>query len=132
MLHEWSLVAIFRVSSASAMTDDPNARQSNPAPPPPLQQSGPFPAPPPPVLGYRGPAGHGCPGCGGGPLVEPGFTWWGGLVGHKILGVEKCESCRHWWVKGTGQSGDTRVTIYKVVGVVLGVVIAAVWLFAQT
>ena len=112
------------------MTRDPNAQP--PHPPPPLQPPPPGMIPPPaPVLGYRGPAGHGCPGCGGGPLIEPSFTWWGGLVGHKILGVEKCESCRHWWVKGTGQSGDTRVTIYKVVGIVLGVVIAAVWLFAQ-
>jgi hypothetical protein len=114
------------------MTRDPNAQP--PLQPPPLQPPprGMIPPPPPPpVLGYRGPSGHGCPGCGGGPLVEPGFTWWGGLVGHKILGVEKCESCRHWWVKGTGQPGDTRVTIYKVVGIVLGLLFAVLYFFIE-
>jgi hypothetical protein len=80
-------------------------------------------------MGYARPD-RPCPGCGGGPLEEPSFTWWGGLIGHKLLGVEQCKSCRHWWVKNTGQPGGTRVTIYMVVGIVLGLVIAALWLFA--
>jgi hypothetical protein len=81
-------------------------------------------------MGYASPS-RPCPGCGGGPLEEPSFTWWGGLIGHKLLGVEKCKSCRHWWVKNTAQSGDTRVNVYMIVGIVLGVAIAAAWLFAS-
>src|SRR4051794_1218781 len=65
-----------------------------------------------------------CPGCGGGPLGEPSFTWWGGLIGHKILGVERCEACRKWWVKKTGAPGGTRVGIYAGVGVFLGLLVA--------
>ena len=95
----------------------------NPQPPPPLPN-----APPPPIADYAS-AHRPCPGCGGGPLAEPGFTWWGGLVGHKLLGVEQCKSCKKWWVKATGQSGDARVTTYWVVGLILGVIFGAVWVY---
>jgi hypothetical protein len=88
------------------------------------------PQPPPPVMGYAG-AYRTCRGCGGGPLEEPSFTWWGGLVGHKLLGVEQCKRCKKWWVKETGQPGDTRVTIYMVVGILLGVLIAGAWVMMQ-
>ena len=81
---------------------------------------------PPPVMAYAG-LTRVCPGCGSGPIEEPSFTWWGGLVGHKILNVEQCRACRKWWVKGTQQSGSTRVTIYMVVGIVLGLVIVGVF-----
>ena len=94
----------------------------DPAPPP-------LPTPPPvPIADYAG-AHRPCPGCGIGPLEEPSFTWWGGLVGHKILGVEQCRACRRWWVKGTAQPGGGRVTAYVVIGLILGVLISAVWVF---
>jgi len=83
-------------------------------PPPPLP---PRPAVP---LNYAG--GRACPTCGG-RLSEPSFTWWGGALGHKMLGVERCESCKQWWVKKTGQSGSTRVAIYAGVGVALGLIV---------
>src|SRR5947207_9340852 len=83
------------------------------------------------VIDYaRQGVGRACPGCGGGPLAEPSFTWWGGLVGHKILGVERCESCRKWWVKKTGAPGGTRVLIYSVGGIVLGIVVVGAIMLA--
>ena len=100
------------------MTYDPNTPPSLPTQPP---------LPPPPVIDYLRPT-RPCPGCGSGPIEEPSFTWWGGLVGHKILNVEQCRACKKWWVKSTGQPGDTRVTVYMVTGIVLGVVIAVVWM----
>ena len=115
------------------MTRDPNT----PIPPPPLspqQQQRPMPPPtyqqpPIPVMGYASPS-RPCPGCGGGPIAEPSFTWWGGLIGHKLLNVEQCKSCRKWWVKSTAQPGTTRVTIYMVVGIMLGLAFAAFILFS--
>jgi hypothetical protein len=116
------------------MTRDSNTPQpppplpaSRPLPPPPLRAMPPY---PPSIMGYAG-IERPCRGCGSGPLYEPGFTWWGGLVGHKLLGVEQCKACKRWWVKATGQSGDTRVMIYMIVGIVLGLAIAAVWIVAQ-
>ena len=118
------------------MSQDPDARPTLPipplpppgaVPPPPMRAMPPY---PPSVIGYGG-GGRACPGCGSGPLHEPGFTWWGGLVGHKILGVEQCKSCKRWWVKNTAQPGTTRVTVYVVVGIVLGLALAAAWIFAN-
>jgi hypothetical protein len=89
---------------------------SQPPPLPPFQPPGVSP------LNYQG--YRPCPGCGMGPLEEPKFTLWGGLIGHKILGVEQCRACRKWWVKKTGQPGGTRVVIYLVGGIVLGLIVA--------
>jgi hypothetical protein len=88
--------------------------------PPPFHSSG--------VIDYAGTPR--CPGCGGGPLVEPKFTWWGGLVGHKVLGVQRCAACRKWWVKKTGAPGGTRVALYATTGVVLGLLCAAFFALA--
>ena len=72
-----------------------------------------------------------CLGCGGGPLSEPSFTFWGGVIGHKILGIERCESCKRWWVKKTGQPGGTRVVIYTISGVIIGLVLAALYAISR-
>ena len=84
----------------------------------------PPPIPPRPVAPVDYQSYRRCPGCGGGPLSEPGFTWWGGVIGHKILGLVRCESCKQWWVKKTGAPGTTRIAIYTIGGVVLGLIIA--------
>ena len=88
------------------------------------------PAPMPPASGvpldYAG--RRACPGCGGGPLADPSFTWWGGAIGHKLLGVEKCQACKRWWVKKTGQPGNRRVAIYAGIAFGVGVVGAALFL----
>src|SRR4051812_48970211 len=68
-----------------------------------------------------------CPRCGGGPLVQPSFTWWGGAVGHRLLGLERCDACRNWWVKKTGQPGGNRIIIYFVVSMILGLGVAVLY-----
>src|SRR5207249_643219 len=82
------------------------------------------------VVDYAG--ARRCPGCGSGPLGEPKFTWWGGLIGHKILGVERCEACRKWWVKKTGAPGGTRVAIYMIAGLVLGILLAVMFAMSNS
>jgi hypothetical protein len=64
-----------------------------------------------------------CPGCGNGPLAQPSFTWWGGAIGHRVLGLERCGACRKWWVKKNGQPGGNRIAIYVVVGTVIAVLL---------
>jgi hypothetical protein len=81
-------------------------------------------------MGYAGPS-RPCPGCGGGPIAAPSFTWWGGLVGHKLLNVEQCMSCRRWWVKGTVQPGGTRVIVYLVAGIVLGLIVGVLFVILR-
>jgi hypothetical protein len=88
---------------------------------------------PPPIparpLDYAG--RRSCPGCGGGPLSQPSFTWWGGAIGHRVLGLERCDACAKWWVKKTGQPGGNRITIYVVVGTVVGLIFAILFLMSR-
>src|SRR4051794_22596861 len=87
-----------------------------------MSQPPPLPVPPTGIpLGYAG--RRVCPGCGVGTLEDPKFTLWGGLIGHKMLGVERCPSCRRWWVKKSGQPGGRRVLLYIVIGVALGLLL---------
>jgi hypothetical protein len=64
-----------------------------------------------------------CPRCGGGPLVQPSFTWWGGAIGHRVLGLERCDACWQWLVKKTGQPGGTRIAVYFAISLILGLAV---------
>ncbi len=39
-------------------------------------------------------SGIACPQCSSTNTKEVKYTWWGGLVGPKIMNLQKCESCR--------------------------------------
>jgi uncharacterized protein (DUF983 family) len=60
-----------------------------------------------------------CPKCRstGAELMK--FTWWGGLLGPKILTHVKCPACGHTFNGKTGRDNTTGIVIYSViVGVV--------------
>ena len=109
---------------------------SQPPPLPPTQYPASQPYPPYPYQPPGAPLNYAgyqpCPGCGSGPVEDPKFTWWGGLIGHRILGIHKCRACRKWWVKKTGQPGGTRVMIYVVAGVVVGLLVAILAILGTT
>lgn len=57
-----------------------------------------------------------CPACQS--AAEPrqvGFTWWGGLVGAKLLHHVECVQCRARFNSRTGQSNNTAIAIYMIV-----------------
>jgi hypothetical protein len=50
-----------------------------------------------------------------------GFTWWGGLIGSKIINHVECPRCFSRFNGKTGQSNNGAIAIYMVVvGVVFG------------
>lgn len=56
-----------------------------------------------------------CPKCGS-PFTEPvKFTWWGGLLGPKLLHHTKCSECKYRFNSKTRQSNTTGIIIYSVV-----------------
>lgn len=55
-----------------------------------------------------------CPRCRG-TAERLGFTWWGGLIGPRILTHVKCTSCGHKYNGKSGKDNTTGIIIYSVV-----------------
>jgi hypothetical protein len=66
-----------------------------------------------------------CPHCGASNAEKVKFTWWGGLLGPKVLNHVKCLSCTKGYNGKTGKDNQTGIIIYSVVVgiVVLGFVV---------
>lgn len=63
-----------------------------------------------------------CPHCGAIDAEKVSFTWWGGLLGPKLLNHVKCRSCTKGYNGKTGKDNTTGILIYSLV--VFGVVLA--------
>ena len=66
-----------------------------------------------------------CSKCGG--MAEKlKFTWWGGLLGPKILTHVKCTACGHKYNGKTGKDNTAGIIIYSVIVAIicLGLVVA--------
>lgn len=67
-----------------------------------------------------------CPNCGASDADRPNFTWWGGMLGPKLLSHAVCRRCRTGFNAKTGTSNTAAIAIYSVAGLVLALVIFAV------
>lgn len=56
-----------------------------------------------------------CPNCRSRGAQQLKFTWWGGLIGPKILTYVKCPSCGTAYNGRSGRSNTTGIVIYSVV-----------------
>ncbi|MEP7256694.1 MAG: hypothetical protein ABI666_13025 [Ferruginibacter sp.] len=57
----------------------------------------------------------GCPKCGS-PLVQPvKYTWWGGLLGPRLMHHTKCAECKYTFNSKTRKSNTTNIVIYSVI-----------------
>ena len=64
-----------------------------------------------------------CPKCGQYAAQPVGFTWWGGILGPKMLNHVRCGHCGAQYNGRTGGSNDTAIILYVVMGCVLGLVL---------
>ena len=55
-----------------------------------------------------------CPKCQG-SAEKLNFTWWGGLVGPKLLSHVKCSSCGHTYNGKNGKDNKTAIIVYCIV-----------------
>jgi len=104
-------------------TDDPNGRNPFSSPRADLSPERPAVAPGDPGRGRFAP----CPRCGSTEAREPTFTWWGGLVGHKMFSHVICRRCGRGYNGKTGQSNTANIVIYQVVGLLIALVILALF-----
>ena len=72
------------------------------------------------------------PHCGSTDAEVPTFTWWGGLVGHKLLSHVICRNCRRGYNGKTGRSNTANIIAYQAVALVLVVgLLALFWLLSD-
>jgi len=102
-----------------------------PMPPPPPAYGAPPPGAwqgnyPPPAY-VAAPPGAGqyrpCPKCQRPDPEKVGFTWWGGVIGPRMLSHVKCRWCGTQYNGKTGQSNTTGIVVYLLVGLAIGLVI---------
>ena len=65
-----------------------------------------------------------CPKCSGTSAQKLSFTWWGGVLGPKLLTHVKCLACGYKYNGKTGKDNTTNIVIYSVIVgiIVLGIV----------
>jgi len=56
-----------------------------------------------------------CPKCGAADPKKVNFTWWGGVLGPKLMTHVKCESCGTKFNGKTGKDNTALIAIYCVV-----------------
>lgn len=56
-----------------------------------------------------------CPQCGGIAATMPSFTWWGGVIGAKMLTHVICDQCKHAYNGKTGGSNTGMIVVYSAV-----------------
>jgi transposase-like protein len=68
-----------------------------------------------------------CPRCQSTNVSLVGFTWWGGVIGSKILTHCKCGDCGATFNGKTGKSNTAGIIIYTlVVAVIIGAIVMAI------
>ncbi|MBS1720976.1 MAG: hypothetical protein JST35_11065 [Armatimonadetes bacterium] len=80
---------------------------------------------PPPVSGYQrfDPASETCPSCQSPNVTAVKYTWWGGVIGPKMLNLHKCNNCKMNFNAKTRQNANTGILLYTVISTVVVVAI---------
>jgi rubredoxin len=64
-----------------------------------------------------------CPKCGDKRKEAVKYTWWGGVIGPKVLNHVMCLGCGHKYNGKTGQDNTQGIVIYSIV---VGVIVLAI------
>jgi uncharacterized protein (DUF983 family) len=67
-----------------------------------------------------------CPHCGEANAEKLRFTWWGGVLGPKILNHVKCRGCGKNYNGKSGKDNTTGIVLYSVVVGILALGLAFV------
>lgn len=68
-----------------------------------------------------------CPHCGSQDWAPVSFTWWGGVLGPKLMHHVKCARCRKTFNSKTGKSNTTAIWIYQGVALAIGFAIGLIF-----
>lgn len=62
---------------------------------------------------------EGCPKCGSKMVTKVKYTWWGGVLGPRMLHHTKCQSCSYTYNSKTRKPNTQGIVIYSVVIIVI-------------
>ena len=68
----------------------------------------------------------GCPKCNSANVVPVKYTWWGGVIGPRMMHHTRCKDCGYVYNRKTRQSNTTNIIIYFAVTFV---VMFLIWYF---
>jgi uncharacterized protein (DUF983 family) len=71
-----------------------------------------------------------CPKCSQSSAQKVGFTWWGGVLGPKLMTHVKCGACGTAYNGKTGKDNTTNIAIYLIVSAVIAFFLMLLFLFA--
>ena len=57
----------------------------------------------------------GCPKCGSKMVTKVKYTWWGGVLGPRMLHHTKCQACSYTYNSKTGKSNTQGIIIYSII-----------------
>lgn len=126
-MHDGTQLVSAQANPQSWPPQQPQAAQMPPNYPPPPAGYAPYPNYPPypgqnypsPPPGYAAAAGTGeyvaCPRCQRPDPEKVKFTWWGGVIGPKMLSHVKCQTCGLAYNGKSGQSNTTGIVIYSII-----------------
>lgn len=60
-----------------------------------------------------------CPACNSENVKDISWTWWGGLIGPRILKHTKCADCKFTYNRNTKKSNNTPIAIYLAVTTII-------------
>lgn len=66
-----------------------------------------------------------CPRCGSSTARRVSFTLWGGILGPALFTHVRCGACGCTYNGKTGRFNTLPITIYSIVGILLGIALAA-------
>jgi hypothetical protein len=89
----------------------------DPTPPPVQPDASPYLRP---TMQGSGPA---CPQCSSTRTSEVKYTWWGGILGPKMMNLQKCEDCRFHFNRKTNKGVANAIIVYNLVVVAVSLVI---------
>ena len=72
---------------------------------------------------------EGCPKCGSKMVTKVKYTWWGGVLGPRLLHHTKCQTCSYTYNSKTRKSNTQGILIYSAIIVVI---VFAIYYFIRT
>jgi uncharacterized protein (DUF983 family) len=70
-----------------------------------------------------------CPKCSQSLAQKVSFTWWGGILGPKLMSHVKCGGCGAGYNGKTGKDNTTNIIIYSIVAIVIAFFLMLVLFF---